>query len=91
MASRPVRLCLRCSEAESDSDLFTLAHAGQLEAVCARCFYLAEIASLTSQLESNDVTRLVVEESLRQIYEWLRDRLNERASEELGRVLQDAA
>ena len=63
MASRPVRLCLRCAEAESDSEL----------------------------LASNDLNRLVVEESLRQIYEWLRDRLDERRSEELGRGLHDAA
>ena len=63
MASRPVRFCLRCAEAESDSEL----------------------------LASNDLYRLVVEESLRQIYEWLRDRFDERRTRELGRGLHDAA
>ena len=91
MASRPVRFCLRCAEAESDSELFTLYHTGRLEVVCARCFYLAKIASLTSQLAPNDVNRLVVQASLRQIYEWLEDRLDERRSQELGRGIHDAA
>ena len=63
---------------------------GQLEAVCARCFYLSEVSTLTQKLDSTDATRVLVEEHLRAVYELLRDRLNEKASEALAKRLQDA-
>ena len=83
----PVRLCVRCSEAESVSGFLTAARAGTLELVCQRCFYLGEIAVQSSLLPQSDETREVLLEGLRTLYELTRSRLLEIESERLAEAL----
>ena len=86
-AQDPVRLCVRCSEADSVSGFLTSARAGTLELVCPRCFYLGEMAVQSVLLPHNDETRGVLLEGLRTLYELTRSRLLEIESEKLAEAL----
>ena len=85
-AAEPVRMCIRCSEVEGVSSFLTGARAGTRELVCPRCFYLGDIAVLSSLLPQSDATREVLLEGLQTLYELIRSRLLGIESERLAEV-----